>query len=103
LFANDDVTSGRPEEGEQGQLPLLASRSVPRDPNAVRRAELRGAEVSGELLLWEYISPVGHLAIGLTVRVVKGVDDQLAVHSYRLVPRIVEVQSPAKTTGGRLL
>jgi hypothetical protein len=97
LLAAKHAAAGPCENGQERNVRLGSPHSIPRNPDAIRGAELRGAEVLFELLGGEREALIRDLAGRLFVRVVKGVHDQLSVNRDGFLFGVVEIDSSAKS------
>jgi len=96
LLPHDHMAGRSREDGHQADCFLVAARFIPGDPDAIRRAEARLAEVGSELFGGKGVLPRGNLGGLRLVRVVVGVDDQLPLDRHGLVHRVVKVKATAE-------
>lgn len=81
----------------------LAARGIPRNPDAIRCAQVALAVVLGELLFGKGVTLVGRAALDIAVErlgVVVSVDHQLPFDRDRLALVVVEVEAAAEATRG---
>lgn len=98
-LADDELAAGGREDWHQADVHLRSAHLVPRQPDAVARAQLGLAEVAGELLGREGVFAVRRFAIGADLAVIVAVHDQLPLDGHCLVAGIVEVDPPAEAAG----
>ncbi len=96
MIAHQHLSCRRLEDGNDADRLLLSTDSIPGDPDAVRRSEIRDTEVLRKLFWSENIFPLRF--VGLTfVIVIEGVDNQFAFSGNGLMSLIVKVDASAES------
>jgi hypothetical protein len=104
LLADHHASLVGREARDQADLPLVSTRLIPRDPEAVRMAELRFAIVRGDLVFCEDEFPIGLYVARVAIFLVERIDDQCAIDlDRRLLPFGVEHQPPAEPACRRIV
>ncbi len=102
LLGHHHLATGCREDREQADFELLPANRIPGNPNAVRRAEFRGAEVRAELFAREDKLAIRLATIDLLHRIVVSKDHELPFDRNWLVLVIVKIEPPAEAARGRL-
>jgi hypothetical protein len=97
-----ELATGSREDGYQADLHLRLPRLVPRNPDTVGRAELRGTIVLGELFGSERKLTFWRTTGGALTGVVIAIDDELALHGHWIIRAIIEIDATAKPARGNL-
>jgi len=104
LLADDRRAVGRLEPANQADVASGPTRFVPRNPDAVRVAELRLAVVLRKLLGRERVFSVRPGVAKISPLFVEGVDDQRAVDSHRgIAVGAVERQAAAEASSAAMI
>lgn len=98
LLSHDDMPGRRGEDRHQADGPFVPARFVPGEPDAVRGAESRLAEMGGELFGGKRVLACRNLGRLRFIGIVVGVDDQLTFDRNGFVGRIIEKEAAAKAS-----
>lgn len=99
MFAHYHLAVVGREDRQQADLELRAADGIPGNPDAVRSAKFRRAEMRSQLLRCKDEFAIGFAAVGTLRGIIKAIDRELPFDGNGLIFRVVKVESPTIPAG----